>query len=326
MSDEPMSMDAAAAFVDAMDAPAPVVAAEKPEEQAAEPVEAEQPEIAPEVAEAEAEAAEEGGEEGEEDQAEAVAPVDAPQWWDNEHKAIFATLTPEQQAAVKANEDKREAVVQKEKTAAIEARKAAVASVESVQKIAAKLEGIVPDKMAEFEQKYSDIDWQTFPQWARENPAEANAFLAEYNAERLSLEKMTQAKAEADEVVRETFVREQTTRLAEIAPDLVKNPENLRALGDYAVKAGIKSEDLQFAEADHLLILNKARLYDDMMAKAAAPIKPPVQKQQPAKIAPSGGARPVSTSQQRSVQETRNRLAQTRSIDDAATLIAKLGF
>jgi hypothetical protein len=322
-----MSLDAAAAMVDAMINPAPEPAAETPKEPAAAPVEAPAEEIAPEPAEAEAEAVE--GAEDDEEAVEAVEPVEAPQWYDADAKAAFTKLPPDMQAIVRAQEDKREAVVQKEKTAAIEARKAAAAEVESVRQIAAKLDGIVPDKMAAFEAKYKDIDWNAFPDWARVNPAEANTFLAEYNAEKIALEKMMTAQAEATRVAQASFAREQAARLAEIAPDLIKTPENLKALGDYAVKNGVKSEDLMFAEADHLVILNKARLYDDMMAKAAAkPITPPVAKTTaPAKIAPQGASgRSTGTSQQREVTQLRNRLAQTRDIDTAANLISKLGF
>lgn len=327
MTDETLSIDAAAALVDAMDSPvseteaAPV--AEAPEED-----ETQDTEIAADTGEAEAEPAE-AVESGEEEEAEALEPVEAPQWWDAEHKAIFASLTPAQQAAVKANEDKREAVVQKVKTEATEARKAALAEIEAVRVAVTKLDQVVPDKLAEFEAKYKDIDWNAIPQWAEQNPEAANAFLAKYNAERVAIEKLTTAQAEATKLAQQSFAREQAARLQEIAPDLVKNPENLKALGEYAVKNGVKSEDLNFADAEHLVILNKARLYDDMMAKAAATPQAsatPPKQARPVRVPPQGQAAPSSTSQQRETDALRNRFAQTKSVDDAAALISKLGF
>lgn len=324
MSDEPMSIDAAAAFVDAMDAPAPVAAEPKPEA----PVVAAEPEqeIVTEPVEAEAETVAGDGE-GEE-QAEADVPaVEAPQWWDAEAKAHFAALTPEAQAVVKAQEDKREAVVQKVKT---EAKAAALAEVkpevERLRTLSAKLASSIPDEIAEFNAKH-DYDPEDLQRYAREDPAGYLALQAQIHAERTKLEQKIAVKAEADRAAQEAFVNEQAERLSQIAPDLAKDPTILTALGDYLPKTGIPAEALKDASAEELVILNKARLYDEMMAKAAAkPVPAPVPKPQPAKIAPQGNGRPASSSTQRAVQETRNRLAQTRSIDDAAELIAKLGF
>ena len=77
------------------------------------------------------------------------------------------------------------------------------------------------------------------------------------------------------------------------------------------------------ATADELLILNKARLWDESQAKARAaaqaaktvPNKPPVKV-----VAPVAAASPVN-SQQREIQRLENRLAQTKSIDDAVALM-----
>lgn len=321
-----LSIDAAAAMVTAMDSPVPVVAAKEPEPpQEASDASVEQDALA-EGAEAEADALE-AGENDDEQEAEAVPAVEAPQWWDSEDKAVFAGLTPEQQAVIRKQEDKREAVTQKEKSQAIEARKVALAAAEKAKVVVDQLEAVLPDRMAAFQAKYAEIDQIDWDAWNVSDPVAANRYMAQYNSDRLTLERTFAAKAEAGRVAQETFVREQSARLAEIAPEIAQSPENLKAIGDYAVKHGVTSEDLTFAEASHMVILNKARLYDELMAKAAAkPATPPMQKPTPAKVPPQGQPRPASTSQQRVAQEAKNRFAQTRSIDDAASLIAKLGF
>jgi len=314
-----LSIEAAAEMVTAMDTPvsdAPVVAASEPEVPN---------EIVPEGEQAEAEAPVEGDDD--EQDAEAVSAVEAPQWWDAEAKAHFSALTPEAQAVVKAQEDKREAVVQKVKS---EAKAAAFAEVkpevERLRTLSAKLAEAIPDEIAAFNERHN-YDPADLQRYAKEDPAGYLALQAQIHAERTVLEQKIASKAEADRVSQAAFVQAQVQRLAEIAPDLAKDATILTALGDYLPKTGIPAAALADASAEELVILNKARLYDEMMAKAAAkPAVVPVPKAQPAKVPPQGQARPASTSQQRQATEARNRLAQTRDIGHAADLIAKLGY
>ncbi len=307
MSD--MSMEQAAEMVEALESPE---AAGTGQEIPGEGLEAEAEGFAPEVSD--------------DGEAEAGSVIEVPRWWDKDAQAHFADLPPEAQAIVRAQEDKREAVVQKEKAYAQDARRAAMAEVDRVRAASERIGGILPDRLSRFQSEYGDIDWEQMPQWAADNPDDYHQWMAVYSAERLALENTLHAKAEADAVAQDAFAREQATRFAEIAPDLIGNPDSLRALGHYAQRTGIPAEAYRMASADELVILNKARLYDDMMAKAAARSPSAQSKNTPARIAPQGGVRPAGTSQQRAVQETRNRLAQTRSIDDAASLISKLGY
>ena len=321
-----MSIDDAAAIVAAMDTPAPETAAKEPEK----PAEAVEPDIEQDAPVEGAEAAADAPEAVEEGEQEAEAPpvVDAPKWWDAEDKAAFADLTPEQQAIVAKNEAKREAVIQKEKTAAVDARKTALAAAEQAKAASEKLEGVIPDRIAEFQAKYKDIDNIDWDTWNAQDPVSAARYLSQYQSDRLTLERTLAAKAEADRVAQETFANEQAAVLREKFPEIAK-PETLKALADYLPKTGIPAEAIKNASAEELVILNKARLYDEMMAKAAAkPASPPMQQKpaSPAKVPPQGQARPVSTSKQREVTEARNRFAQTRSIDDAAAILIKSGL
>lgn len=322
-----MTIEAAAAFVDAIDNPTPAPVAETPVAPVEAAPEAEVQEIAPEGAEVEAEALVEGEEDGEE--VEAAPAVDAPQWWDASDKAVFSSLTPEAQAAVARNEEKREAVTQKAKTEAkAEALAAVTPEVEKLRSLSAQLEGVIPNELGKFQEEYGNIDWQKMPEWAAAAPEAYNQWMAVYNAKRMALENTLHAKAEADRVAQATFAKTTADRLAIIAPDVAKDPKILKALGDYLPTTGMTNAQLADASAEELVILNKARLYDEMMAKAVAKPVPPTVKtaQTPVKIAPQGGARPPSTSQQRQAQALGNRFAQTRSIEDAAALIALKGF
>ena len=261
---------------------------------------------------------------GEEAPEETVPDVVAPQWWDAADKAAFAKLSPEQQAVVAKNEAKREAVLQKEKAAHAEGRKTAVEAAHRAAALAGQLGGVLPDHVAAFNDKY-DVDWDEYPRWAAENPHDAAAFEAEYAHERAALEHVIAAQAEAERVAHETFHRERMASLHETAPELA-SPAALQALSDYAGQQDIGSEDLRFAQASHLKILNKARLYDEIMGKAAAS---PVRKasgQTPARVPPQGQARPQGSSHEREAQALRNRFAQKRDIDSAASLITKLGY
>lgn len=339
MSDEPMSIDAAAEFVSAMDNPPSPIEMDvqlKREQMALEDelkgrqknaaADDQGGEIVSEVTqEAEAEATTDEDPQPEEEAEEVAAPVDAPQWWDAEDKAAFATLTPEQQAVVKRQEDKREAVIQKVKSEAQEARSAASQNIETAKALSERLAAAIPDARKAFDEYYGDIDW---PEYAKQDPAAAQEDWFKYQQGLEQFNKAETAKAEAEQLWRENFQKEQAAQLAEIAPDLVKSPDSLRALGDYIVKSGVPVEQLKTASALELSIAHKAMKYDQMMAEAKSRTvtAPPKIEPKPAKIAPQGTAKPASTSQQRDIAQTRNRLAQTRSVDDAAALIAKYGY
>lgn len=319
---EDQTMAEALAFVEAMDGPAPDEG--KPAAQKAAPaVETEEFDDAPELgADAEADALE--PEDDDDQDPEGVSAVDAPEWWDAEAKAHFADLTPEAQAVVRDQESKREAVVQKVKAQAAEVAALAKQDVHTAKALAERLAAALPDQRQQFDAYYGDIDWQAY---ADQDPGAAQKDWFAYQEGLRYFDTAETAKAEAEALARQNFMREQGQRLHEIAPELAGSPETIKALVEYLPKTGLPAEAIMQASAEELVILNESRLYRAMMAKAAAKTTTPPQKSTvPARVPPQGAARTAQPAKQREAQALHNRLSQTRDKDTAAKLIDTLGY
>ena len=119
---------------------APVEAVAEPEIEA----EASPAEETPDEAEKPAEGDEETPE------PEPVAALDPPPYWKQEAKAVFATLTPEQQAVVLEQEGPREEITAKVKAEAAERRQQADAEIGKVQQLASQLADFLPQALETF--------------------------------------------------------------------------------------------------------------------------------------------------------------------------------
>jgi hypothetical protein len=333
----PLTEDAAIAAIEAFDKPQAVEGnlppvTDDPETPAADP-EAEEVEPDPD-AEIEAPENEEGEEEPEDEGQQAVA-LEAPQWWDAEAKAAFNDIpnTPAArdyarkiQQYVAEAEAKRETVTQKVKADAAQAQQAANQQLETMKAVTARLEKATPGEIEQFQRDYGDIEWSKMPQWAQENPAAAASFFATYNARKANIESLIQAQAAATKAASDAFASEQSARLREIAPDLAQNHDTLVALGEYALNTGIGAEALNMASADELVILNKARLWDEAQAKAAAAAKAPKNPTPPPKTVKPVGAQVQGTHAQRTYSGARDKVMKSRSDDDAVAAILAGGF
>jgi len=270
----------------------------------------------------------------EDDEADDDGEIAAPHWWDAEAKQAFNDI-PNSPAArdyaqkiqqyVAEAEAKREAVTQRMKAEAAEAHKVARGHIEAARGALGVLHDATPGEVDHFHQDYHDIDWAQMPRWAQENPAEAGQFFAEYNARRGRVEQLLHAKAVAEHVANDAFSREQAQRLREIAPELAHNEDHLRALGDYARGTGLPAEAMKQASADELVILNKARLWDEAQARAAAAAKNP-KAGAPTKTVRPVAAQPSGTHAQRSYAAARDRALKSRNDDDAVAAILAGGF
>jgi hypothetical protein len=328
-STAPLSIDDAVALM----------IAEPDQEAEAADTPAEGEEAAPEATDEPAEAvegeeqAEEAEDDADDDGETEEVNANAPFWWDAEAKAHFNTIprnaktwAMETQRIVAEQEAKREAVVQKAKSEARDRAEAANREIEAVRGVLSRLDGAAPGEIAQFEQDYKDVDWNALPKWAEENPEAANQWLAQYNARRAKVERLIDARAEAEKLESESFARQQAERLREIAPDIATDPV-LRALGDYLPKTGIPAEAMKNATAEELVILNKARLYDEMQSKAAVAAKSPKVKASPPTKPVKPVAAPVTgTFKQRQALEAVDRVKKTGSMDDAVDAIMKLGL
>lgn len=253
-------------------------------------------------------------------------PVDAPQWWDAEDKAVFATLTPEQQAAVAKNEAKREAITAKSKQEAAEQRKAAEAKVGELTGLAERLAQALPKAEQAFQSRWEGATVEVWQELAASDPLEYIKLRAEYDAEMGQLQAARAAEAEASKVAQENHYATQAAKLREINPVLATDAKSLAAVGDYIVKAGIAPDALMHASADELNMAWKAMKYDEAQAKAKAHAEgiKPVAKTSAKAVAPTAR---VSTlpPQQREIQRLQNRFNQTGAKEDLVNLMAAQG-
>lgn len=269
--------------------------------------------------------AEEPGDDGEtEEPTEAEAqPVDAPQWWDAEAKAKFAALTPDLQAIVLAQEDKREAVTAKAKQEAAEERKAAQAEIAGVKQFAENLAPWLAKAAQSFQEYWGEPDWQAV---IDQHGVEGYTKLKlKYDEDRADLQRVAAAKQLADNALAQ---KQRQDFLTALETDLKGTPlepaEKRKEVTSYLETQGFAPDDFQSAGARELMLAHKAMLYDK--AQAALKAKPP----KPATPAPAKApTRPTAgqpgSSKQRTVAQVGNRFAQTRSIDDAVALLLAKG-
>lgn len=266
--------------------------------------------------------AEEASAEEEAEAAEAE-PVPPPQWWDAEAKAHFAELTPEAQRIVLEQENKREAITAKVKQEAAEAKKAADAQIQGFNALAERIMQALPLAEQAFQSRWEGWTPQAWQDYAAQDPQAAFQLKTQYDAEMAELQSVRAAEEQARIAAHHAHLQQLANDLRTKAPELMSSPESLRALEVYGVSHGLTQEVIMSATADELLILNKARLWDESQAKAraaaqavkAVPNKPPVKV-----VAPVAAANPAN-SHQREIQRLENRLAQTKSLDDAVALM-----
>lgn len=254
---------------------------------------------------------------------EAVAPLEAPRYWNHEAKAKFAALPPDLQAVVLEQEGPREAAAAKAKAEALEVRQSADREVQAVRQLAEQLATFLPQAVETFKSKWGDVDAPGYWKAVREAHGEEaeRDFRDQYEAEQRHLAKLAQANAQAEAEARRLFVREETEKLKDIAPALAdpeKGPERRTEVASYLLSQGIPKEALATISAAEMTISHKAMLWD--RAQAAAKAKPK-QPAAPAKAPVRPGAAPAQSSQQRSVTQVANRFAQKPTVDNAVELL-----
>lgn len=298
-----MSVDQAAGLIMPQDdTPAPV-------EAAAEDLAEEEPNPSEDASEAE-----EPGDGGEAEDEVAAEAVDPPQWWDAEAKAEFSKLTPETQAIVFAQEEKREAITAKAKQEAAEDRRAAQQQVQGVKRLADELASFLPKAVETFNQQWGEPDWAaTVEQMGAE---QAFILKSQYETQQRQLAQIAEAKQRADLEARQAELIDENEKLKGTPLEAVEARQPLAA---YLASTGYAPAEISAATARDLLIAHKAMLYDK--AQAALKAKPKTAPIAPAKSPVRPAAGQPGTPQTRNVSQIANRYAQTRSIDDAVALM-----
>lgn len=287
---------------------APVEAAESPEPTPAD-------ETPAETAEGEPEEAAEGEEEAVEEVAE---PLEAPKYWSHEAKAKFAALDPELQAVVLSQEGPREEAAAKAKTQAAEAIAAAQQEVAGVQKLAEQLSSFLPEAVKVFKDKWEEVDWEAY---AAEDPTAAFQARLKFETEQKHLQSLAAATQEAERQAHQAFLKAESAKLPEIAPDLadpVEGPARRTEVAKFLLTQGVAPEQLQTISA-----VEMGLAYDAMRYRAAKQGLAAAPKPKPAPTKPVIAKAPaaVATSSTRPADQARHRFAQTRSIDDAVAVL-----
>lgn len=302
-------------------------ATETHEEEAA-PVEAEAPaeEIeAPTEGEDAVSEAEAPGDDSEAEEVEApVVALDPPAYWSKDAKAKFGELSPDLQAVVLEQEGPRETATAKARQEAADARKAAKQETDGIRQLAEQLTSFLPQAVETFNQKWGgpEPDWAAVAQ--QHGADQAFILKAQFDNEQKQLQQLTQAKQQAALEARKVTLREENDKLTGTPLEAIPARQEV---AKYLSDSGYSPDELNGATARDLLMAHKAMKWDQAQAAAKAAPKPtpkpaPVAAK-PAPVRPGAALPQVSSN--RMATTAANRFAQTRSVDDAVSLLLAKG-
>lgn len=271
------------------------------------------------------EAAEEAPtEEIQEDEPEQPA-IEPPTSWNAEDTEAFQNLPREAQDVIVRREAEREAGLQQKTTAFAEEKQGFEEQIQQLDGQRQFLEfqlGQLAKQM---------IPERPDPELLNSDPvtymAQERAYqdaLGQFGAMHQQYQAQVQQRNARAEQERNQWRTEQQAILAKELPEYAgENGETFRKdLRSYAVDFGYAPERLQDADALDLQVLNKARLYDKMVAEA--PKQEDALKPLPSVQKPSARVGKKAAQMDR-VQAAQQKLSKTGSLEDAADLIGKLG-
>jgi hypothetical protein len=272
--------------------------------------------------------------EGEEPEAPAIP---APVSFNAEEKAVFATMTPEQQQSVAAIEARRNMQVQQATTRAAEAERDATANAQ------AQVVEIQRQYAAGLEQ-YEAMFQAPRPDYSliQTNPQEYQRQLMVYEQMNAYRENIAQQRTEAESQAKaleaqqkERFDAEQRSILARDLPewnDPVKRQEIATRIVEAAKHYRFEDDELVDLSARDILALNEiandradAVKYRDLMAKRMEAVRSAKGKPAPVQMKP-GTAQPKGSGQARAFSEASTRLRQTGSDADALAAFEAMGL
>lgn len=241
--------------------------------------------------------------------------AEAPSFWSAEGKALFATLTPEAQAAILAEENAVKQLTAKKLEGTAAERKAAKVEREKFSQLTARMAEAADVAESTFANRWAGITPEAWAELAKTKPSEYTALKAQFDAEQHAAQQAKAARDDAKQVEHDDWLIEQRERLATLDPalvDPVHGEKNLRELAGYLVSQGVSESDLPQVDALSMSIARKAMLYDAGVAKLAKPAQPPASRPAMKPSGVDGG-----TSSQRASANAMERLKKSGSIDDA---------
>lgn len=322
----PLSVDGAAA---ALAAAREQAQSEPVKEEKAPPPDYAPPEAEEEVAvtaETEAEEGEEVeavGEEKEAEEAPELPAIEAPRSWSKEDREVWAKVPREVQEVIAKREADRDRTVN---TASSQVGQINAA----LRDMAGKYEALAGKLQTDWEARWGQVDWVKV---AREyTPEEYNAYRAQAEQEWQDWQDAEQARQRSSAAARQTFLAEESKKLAELSPELSdpeKGVERRQKTAEYLVKQGFGQELLGEISALELTIAYKARMWDEAQAEAkrkASLPKKTTPTPAPKGVKPSGQG---AVSPQRELQGLETKLTKvgksgslSASYDAAAELMA----
>lgn len=296
----------------------------EPEDLQETPEEASEDSGEPEEAEVEDTEAEEATEQAEPDEDPQPEAIEPPHSWSKEDKAFFQSLPPEAQRVIAEQEGQRDAFLSQRAEAlanerkAIEAQKAEVeqARREYMERLSA-LQINLPEPP-----DASLIDSDPVEYMRQRDAYERAQMQAKKIAE--EREKLAREEAERQQAAYQEFVKQQADELADLIPeyrDEKTRPQFQKDIAQYALANGYTREQLAWATARDVQTLNKARLYDAMMA---AKKEVPEKLKNVPKVTKPGQRADKGEIAQKQREERMAKLRKTGSLDDAAQVFKSL--
>jgi hypothetical protein len=319
-----LTIEQAVASLDKKETEAPQ--AEDSQEEAPTAEQADEPET-PEAATTADEDGSEADEPGDAEEAETEGEqgnltLDAPNWWNKEQKELWKTLDPKVQAAVYAQEENRERVLQKTKQKVADEAKVSAENNEKLQKRLQVLDTILPHAISTYQNKWDNVDWVRAAQ--EMEPADYQRARAQYEQESAQVSQLLRQQDEANKERLASFVREEGEKLKTLVPDLVDEklgPQRQRDLRSFLTDQGFGDQQINSISAHEASIAYDAMRWRQAQAKAAAIPKKPAVPAQPA-------TRPSAAVPQRNPTNARiTELSKKKnlSIDEATELMTLKG-
>jgi len=247
---------------------------------------------------------------------EPVEPVvPPPNFWNEDEKAVFASAPPEVQKLV------AEKVAESSKQATLATEQAALARKEAeiIGQAVEMIDGQLAAAKEVFASRWSSFTPEQWAQWAAEDINAASVAKFQFDAEQKQLSELNQARDAAEAEQHRQFLREQSGKLAEVAPALLEASARTELVG-YLTEQGLEPQDLKWASARELAIAHKAMLWDRAQANLAKKPLPPAAPRSSATPVRPAGAQQRGSSQSRQVQQLEARFAKSGSLDDALAL------
>lgn len=264
----------------------------------------------------------EGEEEAEPESDPETPAIAAPKSWDAEERARFATLPKDVQSLIVNRETERDRAVSKAQQEASDQAKRTTQELAAIGEFKSKIAATLEQADQQFADVWSQVDWEAL---AAEDP-QAYSINKERHAKAITArEQLRAAKASTEAAEFQSYIAAEKTKLPTVAPDLadpVKGAERLGKVGDFLLGIGYAASDLQRVSANDLAVAYDAYRWRQAQAGLIAKPKPTLTAATPAKPAlkPTASTQAASP-QQRNVDQMRNRLSQTRDVDDAVAYL-----